>query len=447
MNDMNKITLSSSGPSSSEYVQWFRHASPYINAHRGKTFVLMLPGGAMLDDNFDKIIQDIALLNSLGVRLVLVHGARPQIESHLAAHNIASHLHQQLRITDQEQLGLICQATGEVRFRIEAALSTSLPNSPMHGADLQIVSGNYVTAKPMGVIDGVDLQHTGSVRRINTQAIHAALDNKAIVSLSPLGYSPTGEIFNLCYAELATELALAINADKLIAFTPNEGFSGLGGQLQRQLNLSQCDEQLQALTNAGETSQSLTACYNACRGGVARAHMVSYQSDGALLQELFTRDGSGTLVHSDAYESVRQATIDDVGGIFELIEPLEQQGALVRRSRELLESEISQFTVLEKDGTILACAALYPFAEGMAEVSCVATHPNYQKGGRAAVVLNAIEQQAKQQAISQLFVLTTQTAHWFLEQGFVTADVAQLPTEKQSFYNFQRNSKVFIKTL
>lgn len=435
--------------SNQDYVNWFRQSSPYINAHRGKTFVVMLPGAAVMDDNFANIIHDIATLNSLGVRLVLVHGARPQIDARLNLDNHQSRFFQQWRVTDANEIAGVSQAIGEVRFSIEAALSTGLPNSPMHGAHIRVAGGNFVTAKPMGVIDGVDLQHTGKVRRVDNQSLHQALDNQAIVVVSPLGYSPTGEVFNLCFAEVATEVAKALEADKLIAFSSETGFFNRDGELLRQLSLSECGEQLQRLQNDHEKSQSLQACYKACQNGIPRAQIISYREDGALLQELFTRDGSGTLVHTDNYEYVRQATIDDVGGLLELIEPLEQQGALVRRSRELLEAEIDQFTILEKDGAILACAALYPAADGSAsaELACVATHPNYQKGGRAGLVLEAIEAEAKQKKLHEIFVLTTQTAHWFIERGFIAASLERLPAEKKSLYNFQRNSKIFVKTL
>lgn len=431
------------------YVKWFRQSSPYINAHRNKTFVLMLPGAAMQSENFHNIIHDIALLNSLGVRLVLVHGARPQIDARLGLEHSNSDFHEQWRVTDATQMTGVSQAVGEVRFAIEAALSTGLPNSPMHGAHIRVVGGNFVTAKPIGVINGVDLQHTGKVRRVDSAALHQALDNGTIAVVSPLGYSPTGELFNLSFAEIATQVASALKADKLIAFTSETGFYDHDGNLCRQLSVSECAQQLTQLEQDHDRSQSLQACYDACQLGVPRAQIISYQEDGALLQELFTRDGSGTLVHRDNYEVIRQANIDDVGGLLELIEPLEQQGALVRRSRELLESEIDRFTILEKDGTIIACAALYPFGENptTAELSCVATHSEYRKGGRAKMVLDAIESKARKQGIRELFVLTTQTAHWFLEQGFVGAALDRLPEEKQSLYNFQRNSKVFIKPL
>lgn len=434
---------------SQQYVDWFRDSSPYINAHRGKTFVLMLPGEAVRHANFANIIYDIALLNSLGARLVIVHGTRPQIEERLSLSHLDSHFHESLRITDPESMTSIIQASGEVRVDIEAALSTGLPNSPMHGAYIQAISGNFVTGMPLGVIDGVDLQFTGKVRRINTNTMQQALDLGAIVIVSPLGYSPTGEVFNMSFAEVATQVAVSLNADKMVSFVEGRGVEAEDGHLIREFMLHECELYLNnASSRPGHGSRlALKACYQACLKGVPRAQVVSYSEDGAFLKELFTRDGSGTMVYRDNYEQLRLATIDDVGGIIELIEPLEQAGVLVRRSREVLEGEIERFWVLEKDGTIIACAALYNFSNGSAELACMVTHPSYQKGGRAAKLLNQLERQALRMGIRQLFVLTTQTAHWFLEQGFVAGDIDVLPVEKQSLYNYQRKSKIFIKQL
>lgn len=431
-----------------EYVKWFRHSSPYINKHRGKTFVMMLPGEAISHANFYNIIHDIALLSSLGVRLVLVHGARSQIDARLELADTFSRFHNNLRITDEESLSLVIQAIGEARTAVEAALSTGLPNSPMHGADMQVISGNFTVAMPHGVLDGVDLQHTGKVRRINTRALQTALDSGAIVLLSSMGYSPTGEVFNLSFSDVATHAASALKADKLIAFVEGAGITDTEGQLIRQLSLQECKDLLshrgEDLTQ--ELQQVVNACYLTCLQGVPRAQLVSYSTDGALLTELFTRDGLGTMIYSGQYEQLRVASIDDVGGIIELIEPLEQQGILVRRSREVLETEITKFHVMEKEGTIIACAALYPYGD-MAELSCVATHPDYRKGGRAAVLLQQMEAQARKRKIRQLFLLTTQTAHWFVEQGFVQGKIEDLPIARQELYNFQRNSKIFMKEL
>jgi amino-acid N-acetyltransferase len=431
-----------------DYVKWFRHSSPYINKHRGKTFVLMLPGEALKHSNFHNIIHDIALLASLGVRLVLVHGARPQIDARLAIAGHQSQFHQRLRVTDSDCLSLVIQAIGEARTCVEAVLSMGLPNSPMHGADMRVISGNFTVAMPHGVLDGVDLQHTGKVRKINTQALHAALDAGAVALLSPMGYSPTGEVFNLSFSEVATHAAIALKADKLITFVSDDGLTQGDGELIRQLSLHECKTLLQQQGDSLDEAlqQAVNACYQSCLQGVPRAQLVSYSTDGALLSELFTRDGLGTMIYSGQYEQLRQASIDDVGGIIELIEPLEAQGILVRRSRELLETEISNFYVMEKDGAIIACAAIYAYGK-MAELSCVATHPEYRKGGRAALLLQQMEDYARKQRIEQLFLLTTQTAHWFIEQGFMQGTLEDLPIAKQALYNYQRNSKIFIKHL
>ena len=430
-----------------DHVMSFRQTAPYINAYRGKIFVIMMPGAAIKHENFSNIIHDIALLNNLGVRIVLVHGSRQQIDQKLNAQSLSSQLHHGKRVTDADVLKCIIEAVGTTRFTIEAALSTGLPNSPMHNADIQVRGGNIVTAMPCGVVDGVDLQHAGKVRKIDVNALDEILFNGSIALISPLGYSATGDIFNLTYSEIATEIAINLNADKLIAFTKNNGVLDDNGELKKQLTLLQC-EKLLLKKDTTDSHFSLKACYKACDQGVNRAQIISYTDNGALIKELFTRDGFGTMVHRDSYETIRRARIDDVGGILELIEPLESQGVLVRRSRELLEQEIEHFTVMEIDGAIIACAALYPFVQNNAgELACMVTHPDYQGNGRAAKLLSHIEKQASKLKMSQLFVLTTQTAHWFLEQGFEASSVDILPQEKQTLYNYQRSSKVFVKQL
>ncbi len=430
-----------------DHVSSFRQTSPYIKAYRGKTFVIMLPGAAINHANFANIVHDIALLNNLGVRIVLVHGSRQQIDQKLKSQGIESQFHHGNRVTDEALLSSLVEAIGATRFSIEAALSTGLPNSPMHNADLQVRSGNFVTAMPCGIVDGVDLQHTGKVRKIDAHGLDEVLFNGSIALVSPLGYSVTGEIFNLTYTDIATQIAIELGADKLIAFTKDNGVLNDDGELQRQLTLLQC-EKLLLKKETTDSHFSLKACYKACDQGVNRAQVISYTEDGALIKELFTRDGFGTMVHRDSYETIRRARIDDVGGVLELIEPLEEQGVLVRRSRERLEQEIGHFTVMEIDGTVIACAALYPFVQDNAgELACMVTHPDYQGHGKAAKLLSHVEKQASKLKMSQLFVLTTQTSHWFLEQGFKESTLEILPQEKQKIYNYHRNSKIFVKAL
>lgn len=432
---------------SKQHIRWFRNSAPYINAHQGKTFVLMFDGDATLHANFANVIHDIALLSSLGVRLVLVHGSRPQIASRLSERGIKSPFHNGLRVTDSAALECVTEAAGAQRAKIEALLSTGLPNSPMHGAHIKVCGGNYVTARPLGIHEGVDYLNTGAVRRIDTLGIQRQLDDNAIVLLSPIGYSPTGEIFNLALEDIATQTAIALNADKLIVFGDESGLADSDGNLVRQYKLSEAREHLQQLENT-EQHSLLKALCDSCESGVERCHLISYRDDCALLEELFTYDGSGTLINHDGFEQSRSADIDDVGGILELIEPLEENGTLVKRSRELLETEIHRFTVLERDGRVVACAALYPYPqESSGELACIVTHSEYRKGNRGERLLAELEAQALSMGLNSLFVLTTQTAHWFLEQGFVESPIEQLPTEKQALYNFQRGSKVFTKNL
>ena len=436
-------------------VDLFRHCSPYINAHRGKTLVLLIDGDALTDGKFNNIANDLALLNSLGIRLVLVHGGRPQIEARLAQQGIESQLHRHLRVTDSATLACVKEVVGGLRSEIEARLSMGLPNSPMHGAKLRVCGGNFISAKPLGVVDGVDYCHTGEVRRVDSGAISQLLDQGSIVLLSNLGYSPTGEIFNLAIEDVAAQVAIALQADKLVCFGEQNGVVHDNGQAHSELLTKAAERLLQQYLDGLDDPQQphsplarqLTAVTTACRGGVERGHLVSYHQDGALLLELFTRDGAGTMVLQESYEQLRQAGIDDVGGILALIRPLEEAGVLVRRSRELLETEIDRFVLVERDGATIGCAALYPYADGSAELACVAVNSDYRGGNRGDRMLEQIEQQARAQGIKRLFVLTTRTAHWFQERGFVEVTRDALPADKQALYNLQRNSKVFEKPL
>ncbi len=424
-------------------IKLFRSSLPYINAHRGKTFVLMFGGEAIEHPNFPNIIHDIALLNSLGVRVVVVHGARPQIDQRVALRNIEGRFVDRVRITDKQTLECVKDAAGSVRSQVEALLTMGLPNSPMHGAQIRVCSGNLVVAKPMGVRDGIDFENTGLVRRVDTVGINDHLNDGSIVLLSPMGYSSTGEVFNLSHEDVATQAATALKADKLIVFSNYDGIFSTDSKLLRTIERPQLEEL--HFTGGLKTEESvISALTTSVAAGVPRAHCISFEKDGALLQELFTRDGTGTLVMEHHYEQTRSATIDDVGGILKLIKPLEESGILVKRSRERLENEISQFIVIVRDGMIIACAALYLYPEdGTAELACVATHPDYRGKNRGERILDEVKLRAKQSGINEIFVLTTVTAHWFLEQGFQPSDITALPSVKKELYNFQRNSKVF----
>ena len=435
-----------------ELVEGFRHSVPYINTHRGKTFVIMLGGEAIEHENFSSIVNDIGLLHSLGIRLVVVYGARPQIDANLAAHHHEPLYHKNIRVTDAKTLELVKQAAGTLQLDITARLSMSPNNTPLQGAHINVVSGNFIIAQPLGVDDGVDYCHSGRIRRIDEDAIHRQLDSGAIVLMGPVAVSVTGESFNLTSEEIATQLAIKLKAEKMIGFCSSQGVTNDDGDIVSELFPNEAQARVEAQEEKGDynsgTVRFLRGAVKACRSGVRRCHLISYQEDGALLQELFSRDGIGTQIVMESAEQIRRATINDIGGILELIRPLEQQGILVRRSREQLEMEIDKFTIIQRDNTTIACAALYPFPEEkIGEMACVAVHPDYRSSSRGEVLLERIAAQAKQSGLSKLFVLTTRSIHWFQERGFTPVDIDLLPESKKQLYNYQRKSKVLMADL
>lgn len=432
-----------------EFVHSFRNSAGYINAFRGRTFVIAFGGEMLADEQFSSLVHDIALLNSLGIKLVLVHGARPQIESRLKQRKANSEIVNDVRVTDDEALVCVKEASSSVRADIEALLSIGLTNSPLNSSRIRVIAGNFITAQPYGIRNGVDYLHTGEVRNIDTDAINQVLTNNAIVLLSPIGFSSTGEIFNLGVEDIATSVATELSASKLIYLVDEKGVTDKNKSLIRELayddakNLLQDNKKLTA-----PIQRCLASAIKACQNDVERTHILNRHIDGALLLELFTRDGCGTLVTSESFEDVRTATVDDLAGLIELISPLENEDILVRRSREKLEMEIEHFTVVERDGMIIACAALYPFVnDKVAELACLAVHPDYQDQNRGNQLLKYIERKTRQLGIKQLFVLTTRTAHWFQERGFNATDINTLPVERKSLYNYQRKSKMFAKSI
>jgi amino-acid N-acetyltransferase len=436
-------------PKVDPFVQHFRASAPYIHAHRGRTFVIMFGGEAVASKELRTLLYDVALLHSLGVRVVLVVGARPQIDEALARRGAQPRFVGDLRVTDEVALECVKEAVGATRVELEALLSMGLPNSPMAGARLRVATGNFITAQPVGVVDGIDYQYTGKPRRIDAEGIRQRLDDGAIVVLTPIGYSATGEAFNISSHEVAAASAVALRADKLIGLLEGQGVLDSAARAPSQLTPLEAEQLLRSGRDLGhDVQRHLAAAIAACRGGVPRAHLVSRQSDGSLLRELFTRDGVGTMVTSETFEGVRPGTQADIGGILALIEPLEEQGILVRRPREMLENDIDRFTVIERDGMVVACAALYPYPDdSIAELACLVVHPDYRTSGRGEQLLQYLERQCDAQGLRRLFVLTTQTAHWFRERGFETCDLDELPEARRSVYDQQRRSKILLKPL
>lgn len=430
------------------FVESFRASAPYIQAHRGRTFVVVFGGEAVKSAGFRSLVQDIVLLHSLGVRVVLVAGARPQIDQRIKQRKSKPRYHDGLRITDAAALECVKEASGTIRLEIESLLSMGVTNAPMAGGRVRVAAGNFVSARPVGVIEGVDYEYTGEVRRVDAEGIRQRLDAGSIVMLTPIGYSATGETFNVSSHEVAATTALALGADKLIAIVEGRGLTDGKRRPIHELTPSESLELADRKRVPEDVRRHLRAAARVVTGGVRRAHLLSRHIDGGLLLELFTRDGVGTLVSEDPFEGVRPATFEDVGGVLELIEPLEQEGMLVRRSREMLEMDINRFVVIERDGMVVACAALYPYAdEGVGELACLAVHPSYRQAGRGDVLLQWVEKRCTELGLGRLFVLTTRTSHWFRERGFEPARLQDLPGSRRSLYDGGRGSKILLKRL
>ncbi len=429
-----------------QFISWFRSVAPYFHAFRGKTFVIAFGGEVFTEGRFVELAHDINLLHSAGIRVVLAHGSRPQIEAQLQRRRVRSRYARGLRVTDPVALECVKEAVGMLRVEIDALLSLGLPNSPMAGAAINTASGNFITAQPMGVHDGIDFQYTGSVRKVDAQAISGCLDAGNIAIVSPVGYSPTGEVFNLAMEDVAVATATALRAEKLIFFS-DAPVQDKEGELLPELTAEEAAGLLGRSNRlSDDTRLYLTHAVEAVRGGMQRAHLISRAVPGALLIELFTHEGSGTMVTADKVVKLRAAKIDDAGGILELIEPLEEDGTLVRRGREVLEREIGRFSVIDHDGVIVGCAALYPFAGARAaELACLAVRPDYRDAGYGERLLRHVEAQARSRKLKKLFVLTTRATHWFIERGFAEAKVTALPKEKKALYNYQRRSKILAK--
>ena len=296
---------------------------------------------------------------------------------------------------------------------------------------------------------GQRLQGPGLVGEAGIVAIERRLKDDDLVVLPPLGYSPTGEVFNLAMGDVAAATAVALKADKLIFLMESAGVAGSRGELLRELTVREAQGLLSKGRVQSEEMQSyLPAAVRACEQGVGRAHLISGHLDDSLLLELFTHKGVGTLLTPDPIETLRHAKIDDIGGILGLLEPLEADGILVKRSRDLLEMEIDRFWVLEHDRMIIGCAALYPFSDERAgELAGLAVHPDFRGRGAGERLMEAIEKRAKGLRLKQLFVLTTRAEHWFVERGFVETGVSALPQKKKELYNYHRRSVVLTKRL
>jgi amino-acid N-acetyltransferase len=437
------------------FVPWFRSVAPYIHAYHGKTFVVAMAGELIAAGKLNYFVQDLAILHAMGIKVVLVHGFRPQLNEQLAAKGHKLDFSRGMRITDAVALDCAQEAAGQLRFEIEAAFSQGLPNTPMANATVRVISGNFLTARPVGIIAGVDFIHSGVVRRVDAGAIRRSIDTGALVLLSPFGFSPTGEAFNLTMEDVATSTAIALQADKLIFLTEIAGIREASDDpdspIDTELALADAERLLASLPDPSEPTDTafyLQHCVKACKGGVERSHILPFAVDGAILQEVFTHDGIGTMVVDEKLESLREANGDDVAALLTLIEPFERDGTLVKRDRTEIERDIANYTVIQHDGVIFGCAALYPYPErNTGEMAALTVSPNVQGQGDGERLLKRVEQRARAMGLDSIFVLTTRTMHWFIKRGFGQVDADWLPEARKRKYNWDRRSQVLVKKL
>jgi len=430
------------------FVQLFRSIAPYIHSFKSKIFVICISKKEISDKKFNNLIHDIALLNALGIKIIVTYNAMSGIETQLKIRNHQLKYSKGIPITDEIVLDCAKRAIGEYRLNIEASFSTNLPNTPMTNSKVRVVSGNFVKAKPLGVYDSVDFNKTGVVRKIDTDNIIKILESGAIVLIPPLGFSETGDAFNLSCDQLAVSIASELKSEKLIFtidkdFLPKKNDSKFCEISHEKINYI-LNESVLHEGSARLISQSTIANEN----GVERVHLIPLDDDGEILLELFTHDGIGTMLVKDKLDFVRSATLDDVSSILSLIEPFEKDGTLSSRSKLLIERDIKNFSVLEHDGIIYGCAGLYEFPEEkIGEIACLIISSNYQEKGEGKKLLNYIEKIAKSKKLKKLFALTTRTEHWFLKNQFKEAKPNQLPKQKINKLTKNRNSKILIKIL
>ena len=449
------------------FVNMFRGSANYIARHRNTVAVYHIPGSILINpdnNNLRDLMNDIALTWLLGMQIVLVAGCREQMQARQGLDSNEFLQFGALQVTDAERLRIVKEEAGFVRFELERQLARAL-RMQADTPDGNVVSGNFYSAQPLGVMGGIDYQYTGFVRRLEVEKIRAVHQQRDICLLSTLGVSPSGEVFNVNSEALAAVTAATLQAAKVIYFCDGAlRHKKHGTQIQSlrytdarklidyhgiQVNpkgFISCDDTKLSC----ETSDILCKiawCAEAIRrGGVQRAHLLSPQH-GALLQELYTRDGSGTLIAADVYEGIRQATVMDVASIHTLIAPLVAAGTLVDRPKTVLEKDVQMYYVYTRDSSIVACGQLKVFENGFAEIGCLVVNQDFRSSGRGDAMLGYLERLCLQQGCTKIFVLSTQTMEWFVERGFDIVPVEELPPSRQATYNRQRASKIYMKTV
>ena len=441
-----------SNSTQSSFVQNFRLSAKYINQFNQNIFVIALSGYVFNESQFEKIAQDINLLHSLNIKVILVYGARPQVESILIKNKIPVRLVKNMRVTSNAALKHVIEVNGAIRIKIEATLSTIKSMSE----GMHLSSGNFLTAMPVGIVDGIDMESTGKIRGVDVEAIKNKLNHHEIVIVSPIGYSPIGQIFNLSYEQTAANIAAAINADKLIYYVDANGILNERGELIPELTSEKAHKLISHIEEkpSSESAQNLSyddfnilkSSLFAIENKIKKVHLINRHIDGSLIEELFTEKGSGTILTELALENFRKATEGDIKDIYRILFPLEKRKILIERDLTQIKEMINQFYVLEHDKKFIGCVSLNSFKESL-ELASFSIEPKYQKLGFGKKLLKFCELEAKKLKYDEIFILTTQSEHWFAENEFKEKSKELMPTFKKETYQSERNSKYLTKKL
>ncbi|HEY5908853.1 MAG TPA: amino-acid N-acetyltransferase [Vicinamibacteria bacterium] len=408
----------------------------YVPQFREKTFVVAVDGAIVDDDNFGNILMDVAVLWSLNIRTVLVHGAAAQIQALADEKTAAPSDLEGSGVTDAETLELALRAANRVTHEILEGLSA---------ADLRAASTNAVIAHPLGILKGVDHLHTDRVERIDVELLQTLLGNGIVPVVPPLGLDGDGRTWRVNSDAVAVDVAKALGAVKLIFITTGDGLM-VGGSLARQLSVDELDQSLPRVAPAHASKARHAVA--ACRAGVARVHLINGTVDEGLLAEVFSNEGIGTLVYANDYRRIRRARKRDVRSLQQLIRASVESEELLPRTQAMIERQLDDYYLFEVDRNPVACVALHVYPEEKkGELACLCVRPSHENQGIGRLMVQYVEERAREAGLDTLFALSTQTFNYFRSQaGFGEGAPADLPAARLKRYEESgRRSRVLVK--
>ena len=412
----------------------------YVPQFREKAFVVAVDGAAVAHGNFVNILMDVAVLWSLSIRAVLVHGASVQIRALATERGIEPSDLEGSGVTDAATLELALQAANRLSHEILEGLAA---------ADLRAATTNGVTAHPLGILKGVDHLYTGKVERVDTAFLQTLLASGIVPVVPPLGLDGEGRSFRVNSDAVALEVARALQAVKLVYITMADGLR-VDGQVARQLSVRELGEAIQrGALDAGQLSKAIHA-RAACDAGVPRVHVINGSVDDGLLSEVFSNEGIGTLVYANDYQQIRRARRSDVRTIEQLIKSSVERDELAPRTRASIEKELADYSIFEVDGNPIACVAMHAYpAEGKGELACLYVRPSHENQGIGRKLVQYVETKAREAGLAELLALSTQAFSFFQSKGgFVEGSPDDLPASRRTRYDQSgRRSKVLVKRL